>query len=290
MPNPWFMAIRPRTLPAAAAPVVVGAVMAWHDGVGHAFAAGCALAGALLIQIGTNLANDYFDFQKGADTPERIGPVRVTQAGLIAPATVRNSFILAFALAAAVSLYLVVRGGWPVVAVGVCSIAAGILYTAGRHALGYLGLGDIFVLVFFGPVAVAGTYYVQALRLDPAAVVAGIGPGLLSTAILCVNNLRDIDADRKAGKRTLAVRFGRVFARWEYFLCLLGASLVPLWFMAGPHAHPGTLLAALTLLCAAPVIRSVFVLDDGPGLNKALAATGKVLLIYAALFSIGWCL
>ncbi len=290
MSNPWLMAIRPRTLPAAAAPVVVGAAMAWHDGAGHALAAGCALAGALLIQIGTNLANDYFDFRKGADTPERIGPVRVTQAGLIAPATVRNSFILAFALAALVSLYLVWRGGWPVVAIGVFSIAAGILYTAGRHALGYLGLGDIFVLVFFGPVAVAGTYYVQALRLDPAAVAAGVGPGLLSTAILCVNNLRDIDADRKAGKRTLAVRFGRVFARWEYCLCLLGAALVPFCFVTGPHAHPWTLLAALTLLVAAPVIRTVLTLSEGPALNEALAATGRVLLCYAALFSIGWCL
>ena len=290
MSNPWLMAIRPRTLPAAAAPVVVGAVMAWRDGAGHALAAACGLAGALLIQIGTNLANDYFDFQKGADTAERIGPVRVTQAGLIAPSTVRNSFILAFALAALVSLYLVARGGWPIVAIGIFSIAAGILYTAGRHALGYLGLGDIFVLVFFGPVAVAGTYYVQALRLDPAAVIAGIAPGLLSTAILCVNNLRDIDADRKAGKRTLAVRFGRVFARWEYFLCFLGASLVPFCFVTGPRAHPWTLLAALTLVAAAPVIRSVFIFSDGPGLNNALAATGKALLIYAVLFSIGWCL
>ncbi|MBF0618836.1 MAG: 1,4-dihydroxy-2-naphthoate polyprenyltransferase [Candidatus Omnitrophica bacterium] len=288
--NPWFLAIRPKTLPAAAAPVLLGGAMAWQAHGFDVLAVAAALAGALFIQIGTNLANDYFDFKKGADTPERVGPVRVTQSGLIAPEAVRNAFILAFALAVAASLYLIVRGGWPIVIIGAASILAGIFYTATRFAFGYFGLGEIFVFIFFGPVAVAGTYYVQTLKYDPLAALAGVAPGLISTAVLSVNNQRDMDSDRKAGKRTLAVRFGTSFAKAEYMFCILGASFVPfiIFFLTGKHLF--CLMAMSTALVAIPVMRTVFTKTDGPSLNNALASTGRLLLYDALVFSIGWLL
>ena len=208
-----FLAVRPKTLSAAVAPVMIGTTMAYAGGQGNAGAAFAALAGALLIQIGTNFANDYFDYLKGADNEERLGPLRVTQAGLVEPETMFRNFVLTFGLAALVGFYLVYRGGWPIVLIGLLSIASGILYTAGPWPLGYLGLGDIFVLIFFGPVAVCGTFYVQALEVTEIVFYAGLGPGLLATALLVVNNLRDEATDRKAGKRTLAVRFGPAFAR-----------------------------------------------------------------------------
>ena len=183
-------AARMRTLPAAAAPALLGVALAVGSGTFHLVAAVCAVLGAIAIQIGTNYANDYFDFKNGADTEHRVGPRRATQAGLVAPSTMRAAFIIAFAVAVAFGVYLVVRGGWPIVAVGVASVICGILYTGGPKPLGYLGLGDVLVLIFFGPVAVAGTVYVQSLQLDWTAVVVGLSPGLLSTAILVVNNLR----------------------------------------------------------------------------------------------------
>ena len=225
--NPWVLAIRPKTLPAAIAPVVIGTAMAFGDGIFHAPSALMALLAALCIQIGTNLANDYFDFIKGADTTERTGPLRVTQSGLIDPDHVRWGFISSFSLAVISSAYLVGKGGWPIVLIGTLSILCGILYTAGRYALGYLGLGDIFVFIFFGPIAVLGTYYLQTLQFHLLPLIAGIGPGLISTAILTVNNLRQNPSDRKAGKNTLAVRFSASFVRYEYLLCLITAGMIP---------------------------------------------------------------
>ena len=284
----WASAARARTLPASIAPVLIGVVLAYADGVGHALAAWAALAGAILIQIGTNYANDYFDFVKGADTAERLGPRRAVQSGLISPEAMRRATILVFGLAILVGLYLAARGGWPIVVVGVASILCGVLYTGGPYPLGYRGLGDLFVLVFFGPVAVAGTYWVQALELDWRPIVAGLGPGLISVAILAVNNLRDRQTDAKAGKRTLAVRLGVRFTRIEYTASVLVACLSPLVFMASGAAGVGMLLPLLALLAAWPVHRTVWQRTDGPALNGALADTGRLLMLYAVLFCIGW--
>jgi len=198
----WVLAGRPKTLPAALVPVIMGTAMAYGDGVYHIPAALAALLGALLIQIGTNFVNDYADFKKGTDNGERIGPLRVTQAGLVTPTQMKFAIALVFFLTVLAGLYLVYRGGWPVVIIGVLSIVSGALYTAGPYPLGYLGLGDIFVLIFFGPVALAGTYYVQALTINWIVILAGLAPGLLSVAILTVNNLRDIDGDKSREKNT----------------------------------------------------------------------------------------
>jgi 1,4-dihydroxy-2-naphthoate polyprenyltransferase len=284
----WASAARIRTLPASVAPVLIGVVLAYADGLGHAPAAWAALLGAILIQVGTNYANDYFDYVKGADTAERQGPRRAVQSGLISPDAMRRATILVFGLAVLVGLYLVARGGWPIVVVGVASILCGVLYTGGPYPLGYRGLGDLFVLLFFGPVAVAGTYWVQALDLDWRPIVAGLGPGLISVAILAVNNLRDRETDAKAGKRTLAVRLGAHFTRLEYSTAVLLACLCPLVFMAAGAAGVGMLLPLVTLLAAWPVHRTVWRRSDGPALNAALADTGRLLMLYAVLFSIGW--
>ena len=284
----WFLAARPKTLPAAAAPVVIGTALAVADGRFHGLGALCALLGALLIQIGTNFANDYFDHVKGTDTIERIGPLRVTQAGLVRPATMRAATALVFLLACVPGLYLVVRGGWVFVAIGLASILCGVLYTAGPYPLGYHGLGDLFVLVFFGPIAVAGTYYAQALELHGHAIAMGFSTGLFAVAILTVNNLRDIDQDRVAGKKTLAVRWGRTFARWEYLVALIvGGGVIPLALCASAGRWPA-LGSLVVLLLAAPTVRAVFTRTDGPSLNNALASTGQLLAVFSLLFSIGW--
>ncbi len=286
----WLLASRPKTLPAAAVPVLIGTAMAWGDGVFHPLSALLALLCALLIQVGTNLVNDYADFAKGTDTGERIGPVRVTQAGWVSPAGMKIAIAVTFAVTVAAALYLVYRGGWPIVIIGVLSILSGILYTAGPFPLGYLGLGDLFVLIFFGPVAVGGTYYVQALTVSWVVIAAGAAPGLISVAILTVNNLRDIDGDRKAGKKTLAVRFGRTFARMEYFHTVAAACLVPVGIHLATGRYPLASLAVLTLFFTPKGLNIVLSKTDGPSLNGALAYTGKLLLIYGVLFSAGWVL
>ncbi len=288
--NPWFLAIRPKTLPAAIAPVLIGTAMALGDGFFHGPSALMALAAALCIQIGTNLANDYFDFKKGADTKERKGPVRVTQAGLIKPPAVLAASLIFFALSALASAYLIHRAGLWILCIAVLSILSGILYTAGPMPLGYLGLGDLFVLVFFGPVAVAGTYYTQALVIYPEVAVAGLAPGFLSAAILAVNNLRDMDTDRKAGKLTLAVRFGRSFAMSEYLFCIMAAALTPFAVYVMVNGHTGIAAASLVGILAIPCIKGAMTQTDGPGLNRVLAQTGGLLLAYSVLFSLGWVL
>ena len=288
--NPWILAIRPQTLAAAIAPVLIGTAMAFGDGLFHAAAALMALSAALCIQIGTNLANDYFDFKKGADTADRKGPVRVTQAGLIKPKTVFWASMVFFALAALSSIYLIHRGGVCIFIIAAASIISGILYTAGPKPLGYLGLGDLFVLIFFGPVAVGGTYFTQALEINGAVMVAGLAPGFLSMAILAINNLRDIDTDRRAGKLTLAVRFGRSFAMSEYLFCIMAATLTPFAVFLITDDHKGVAAASLIGFFAIPCVKAAFTHLDGAGLNRVLAQTGRLLLIYSALFSIGWVL
>jgi len=287
-PRIWFEAARPRTLPAAVAPVLIGVAIAIRDDAFDALAASAALLGALLIQIGTNFANDYFDFVKGTDTEARIGPVRATAAGLVTPRTMRNAFLLVFALAALVGAYLVWRAGWPLVGIGVVSIACGVLYTGGPKPLAYLGLGDVFVILFFGPVATAGTHYVQALEWSLPAAVAGLGPGLLATALLTVNNLRDVDGDREAGKRTLAVRFGTGFAKAEYATCLVGAAVVPAVLFFTLCAPGGVFAASAACLLGLPSLRRVLRWRPGEPLFGALAGTGRLLVVYALAFSIGW--
>lgn len=285
----WVLAARPKTLPAAAAPVVLGTALALHDGVFHWPSALAALLGALLIQIGTNLANDYFDFKQGADTHERLGPLRVTQAGLLPPEIVARGMWATFALATAIGGYLVFVAGWPVVLIGLFSILAGIAYTGGPYPLGYNGLGDLFVFIFFGLVAVGGTYYVQALALTSEVLLASIPIGLLATAILVVNNLRDIETDKKAGKGTLAVRLGERGTRTEYALLLSLAYMLPAWMVVTRIAPPEILLVFLSLFRAVPLAQMVF-REKGRPLNKALAGTGRLELDYAVLFSIGFLL
>lgn len=286
----WWMALRPKTLTAALAPVLMGTAMAYGDGLEHFPTAALCLLAALTIQIGTNIANDYYDFKKGADTSERIGPTRVTQAGLIAPGAVRNAFIVVFAVSFLACVALAYRGGWPVIVLSIVSILSGILYTAGPKPLGYIGLGDAFVLIFFGPVALAATYYLQSYELNSAVVIAGLGPGLISMAILTVNNYRDIDSDAKSGKRTLAVRFGRTFAQFEYMACLLLAALVPVLIYIFIEDHKHILWASLSALLAIPGIHAITTSTDGKVLNQLLGYTGKILLVYSVVFSIGWIL
>jgi 1,4-dihydroxy-2-naphthoate octaprenyltransferase len=273
-------AARPKTLPAGLAPVVLGAAYAATMGHTHVGAVIAAVVGALSIQIGTNYANDYFDNEKGADTDARVGPRRATQAGLVTPATMRTAFIAAFAVAVAAGTFLVWRAGWPIVVVGVASVACGILYTGGPKPLGYLGLGDVFVFVFFGPVAVAGTFGVQSLTFEPQAALLGVSPGLLSVAILVVNNLRDRHTDVAANKRTLAVRFGATFARVEYTVAV-AFGIVVVAFMTS-SLGPAGLLPLLALPMALSLTRQVWS-TDGPALNPLLGKTAKLLLLTTAL-------
>lgn len=285
----WILAARPKTLTAAAAPVIIGSAMAWEVGALHVASAIAALIGALLIQIGTNFANDYFDYCKGTDEGERLGPMRVTQAGLVSPGSMKRATIIVFGLAVLIGIFLVYRGGWPIVIIGLLSILFGVLYTGGPYPLGYNGLGDIFVLIFFGPVAVGGTYYVQALGITGPVMLAGLAPGLFSVAILTVNNLRDLETDRRSGKKTLAVRLGKTFSVAEYIGCILLACAVPVTLYLWHDSHPWVMLSSCIALVAIPSFKSVCT-DSGKVLNDTLAATGRLLFMFSILFSIGWLL
>lgn len=281
--------MRPKTLPAAIGPVLVGAALAAGD---QAFRFGPALAallGALLLQIGSNLANDVFDFKKGMDTKERTGPLRVTQAGLLSPRQVLAGMWTIFALAGGVGLYLIWVGGWPILVVGILSILAAIAYTGGPFPLGYHGLGDVLVFIFFGPVATCGTYYVQAGYIGASAWWASVPMGFLITAILVVNNYRDLETDQKGGKRTLVVRLGPSGARGEYFL-LLAASLAvpPLMWLSGNYSA-WMLLPVLSLCLIRPLVRDMKT-KKGVPLNATLAGTARFSLVFALLFAIGYLL
>jgi 1,4-dihydroxy-2-naphthoate octaprenyltransferase len=282
----WLLAARPKTLPAAAAPVLVGTAVAISESVFWAGPALAALSGALLLQIGANFANDVFDYKKGADTSERLGPIRVTQTGLLTPRQVMVGMWLTFGLAALVGLYLIWVGGWLVIAMGLLSIASAIAYTGGPFPLGYHGLGDLFVFIFFGLVAVCGTYYVQAGTVSPLAVWSAVPVGLLIVNILVVNNLRDIDTDRATGKRTLAVRLGTRGTRIEYLLLLAIAYATPLLMCLIGVTGPWVTLAWLSLPLGISTIRLVLT-EQGPVLNQALAGTARLTLIYALLFAAG---
>ena len=282
-------AARPKTLPAAVAPVAMGSALAERDDVFMVTAALAALAGAVFIQIGTNFANDYFDFRKGTDDDERIGPKRATAAGWVAPRTMKRATVIAFGLAMLAGVYLVGLRGWPMAVLGIVSIILGVLYTAGPKPLAYVGLGDLFVLVFFGPIATAGTYFAQAGEFTTASWIAGLAPGLISTALLTVNNLRDIEGDRRSGKRTLAVRLGATFAKSEYVLCIVLASLVPIALHMYFDFPKVMLLAALICVMAVPLMIKVVQSKSGQPLSSPLAGTGALLILFAITFC-GACL
>lgn len=283
--NPWLLAARPQTLFAAIAPVLVGSALAARDGMFQPLAALAALFAAVCIQIGTNFANDVHDFKKGADT-RRVGPTRVTTAGLLTPQAVERGTWLIFGLAALAGLYLVCLGGWPILLIGVASILAGLAYTAGPFPLGYNGLGDVFVFIFFGLVAVLGTYYVQAHSLTWGAWLAAIPVGAITTNIIVVNNVRDADTDRAVGKRTLAVLLGRGAARAEYALLLGVAYLTPLTLWLAFDFSAWVLLPLLTLPWAVRLTRTVYTVL-GPGLNMALVGTSRLLAAFSLLFALG---
>ena len=246
-----------------------------------------ALLGALWIQIGTNYANDYSDFVRGADTGQRRGSTRVTQAGLLSPSAVRRAAAASFVLAALFGVYLVARGGWPIVWIGLISVAAGICYTGGPWPFGYHGLGDLFVFLFFGPVAVAGTVYVQTLEWRPDAVLAGVAAGALTTAILVVNNLRDRPTDEAAGKRTLAVVIGERATRFEYVALAALAAAVPFVGVIGRGWPTGSLLAVVALAALVTPLRGVFAAGDPRALNEVLARTARAAGLYGLAFAAG---
>jgi 1,4-dihydroxy-2-naphthoate octaprenyltransferase len=282
----WYHAARPATLPAAVVPVLVGTALAIADRRFDLPVALATLIASLLIQIGTNFANDYYDFRKGVDTEERLGPMRVTASGVFTPRQVLLAMMLTFALALLVGLYLVWVGGVPILLIGICSILAGIAYTGGPYPLGYHGLGDLFVFVFFGLVAVVGTYLLQAGTVTLSACLAAVPVGLLCTNILVVNNLRDVDTDRAGGKRTLAVRIGRAATRRQYALFLLISYAVPitLW-QAGISS---TFLFWLPLLSAPRAVRlwRYVATHDGRALNRALKESGQLHLQFGLLFAL----
>jgi 1,4-dihydroxy-2-naphthoate polyprenyltransferase len=285
----WLMAARPRTLPAAIAPVLVGtaAAVEWAGKLPRVGAFIAALVGSIFIQIGTNLANDYSDAKRGADTVDRLGPVRVTSAGLVTPQRVLVATWVAFGVAIACGIYLTVVAGIVILLIGAVSIAAGVLYTGGPRPYGYAGLGEVFVFLFFGLVAVNGSYYVQVEELDALPLGLSIALGFLATAILVVNNVRDIETDRRAGKNTLAVRMGRHNAVVLYRLLVLGAYVVlPIALVAG-DASLLPLIAFLSLPLAIKPLRTMSNRTDGPSLNAALAGTGALLGVFSLLVTVG---
>jgi 1,4-dihydroxy-2-naphthoate octaprenyltransferase len=285
----WLMAARPRTLPAAIAPVLVGtaAAVEWMGRLPRVGAFVAALIGSIFIQIGTNLANDYSDAKRGADTVDRLGPVRVTSAGLVTPQRVLVATWVAFAVAVACGIYLTAVAGIVILLIGAISIAAGVLYTGGPRPYGYAGLGELFVFLFFGLVAVNGSYYVQVEQLDALPLGLSISVGFLATAILIVNNVRDIDTDRRAGKMTMAVRVGRHNAVVLYRLLVLGAFVVLPISLIGADASLLPLIGLLSLPLAIGPLRTMSNRTDGPALNAALAGTGALLGAFSLLVSLG---
>lgn len=283
----WVMAARPKTLPLGVAPVLVGTALAGYVHIFHPLRFLAALLGAMFIQIGANLSNDYSDAHRGADTEDRLGPVRVTAGGLVPPRQVLIATYVTFGLAVLCGVYLIAVAGWQILLIGVASIIAGVLYTGGPRPYGYEGLGEVFVFLFFGIAAVAGSYFAQVRDFSWESLVLSAPIGLIAAAVLVVNNTRDIDTDRRANKRTLAVRLGRERSRRMYAAMVLIAypiALIPWVF--GPLTA-WLLLPFLTLPIAAGVIKIVTTHSDGPSLNRALAKTGQLQLFFCVLLSIG---
>ena len=283
----WILATRLPTLTAAVVPVAVGTGVALRDGYREPWAALAAFIGALALQIGANYANDLSDFRRGADNEQRLGPPRATQLGLLTQQQVTSAILASFVIATLVGLYLVYVGGWPIVAIGLASMLAAVTYTGGPWPFGYRGLGEAFVFIFFGVVAVAGTYYVQAGEVARHVIAASIPVALTVTAILVVNNVRDIDTDRLAGKHTLAVYLGRRLARTEFVLVVGGAYLAvaALWLLGGFSGW--VLLSWLSVPAALMPVGAVLASSEGPVLNRALRSTARLHLIFGILFAVG---
>ncbi len=283
----WMMAARPKTLPAGIAPVLVGTALAGYQHVFYPLRFLAALLGSILIQIGTNLSNDYSDARRGADTEDRLGPVRVTAGGLVPPRQVLIATYATFGLAALCGVYLVAVSGWQLLLIGIASILAGVLYTGGPRPYGYEGLGELFVFLFFGVAAVAGSYFVQMKTFSWESLALSVPVGLIASALLVVNNTRDIETDRRANKRTLAVRLGRRRARQLYAAMIyLAYPLALVTWVFGP-LKPWLLLAWLSLPLAASVVRIVATRTDGPSMNRALAKTGQLQLVFCLLLCAG---
>jgi 1,4-dihydroxy-2-naphthoate octaprenyltransferase len=283
----WLLATRPQTLTAAVGPVLLANALAYVAGPLSAWVTAATFLTAISLQIGTNLANDYFDWKKGADGPDRLGPKRATQSGWLSPEQVAAATVSVFALAALFGTCLVIRGGWPFIVLGVASIVAGVVYTGGPKPLGYHGLGDIAVFIFFGPVAVIGTYYLQRQQISWEVASASVAQGALITAILVVNNIRDRKSDARAGKRTLAVRLGLTKSRLQYSALLLIAQLIPIAiFFAQGMTKPGWLLSLASLPLSIIDQRALWSLD-GAALNPLLGRTARSSLVFALAIAIG---
>ena len=281
----WMMAIRPKTLPAGAIPVVVGTALAAVDGKFLPVAALIALLCALGIQVATNFINEIYDFRKGADTAERLGPTRTVAAGLISEKTMITVSVILLLAVFLMGLYLVYLAGWPIFFIGLLSMFFAWAYTGGPYPIAYSGLGDLFVFIFFGLIAVGGTYYVQAGEVTFPVLTAAVAPGIFSVNILLVNNIRDIDTDRKVGKMTLPARIGGGNARWLYLGLTVVAYFVPVWVWMTGYSMWG-MLAWISLPLAIGQLRALFQ-SEGRALNEVLAGTGKVMTLHGALFAAG---
>lgn len=286
--NKWIEGSRPKTLIASISPVLIGGVIAFRDGPFTLSVFVACLLFALCVQIGTNFANDYIDFLKGTDTKERIGPRRLVQGGLVSPETMRKVTWGIFGMAALLGIYLALVGGWQIGVLALMAILFGYLYTGGPYPLGYIGLGDLFVLIFFGPVATGGVYYLLAGKVSEVAILAGFPPGLLSTAILVMNNLRDYETDKRAGKRSLPVRFGMDFGKWEFAFSVLIGILIPLALFATTGEHPWSLCSCFSIGLGLPLIKTVFHDSSPNALAPLFPKVGKLLTVYTLLFVVGW--
>ncbi len=286
--NEWVQAARPWTLGVAVSPVFMGTIIAHTEGGIQWLAAVAALLGGVFIQIGTNLANDYFDFKKGADTASRVGPQRVTQSGLIAPRTVRNGFLASFGISFLLGIYLVYVGGWPIVVIGLLSLLLGVIYTGGPFPLAYHGLAELPAFLFFGPIACATTTYVQTGTWIIPSLIAGASAGFFSVALLSINNLRDYQEDRKVGKRTLIAIYGRRFGVVEYGLSILTATLLPLLLVFIAPAHSMIGITAITSLMALHALRITVNYKESSELYAVLKMTSKLQIIFTVIFMISW--
>lgn len=284
----WTANTRPRTLPVAASSVIIGLALSFHETRIHIPIAVITMITAILIQIGTNFANDYFDFIKGTDTEKRIGPTRAIQIGLVKKNEMLAACIITFVMAILFGIFLVIRGGYPILIIGFFAVIFGLLYTAGPAPIAYIGLGDIFVFIFFGLISVGGTYYLQTLKISYTAFIAGMAPGLYSVAILTANNIRDINTDKESGKRTLVVRFGYNFGIFEYVFCVTVASLTPVILVLITKSHYFSLISVLPAIMAIKPVKLIISKPNPRLLIPVLGITSQMLMIYSLLFSIGW--